>query len=250
MHKIVTCCLRIGFLAVVAVLAAGCMTMQTQRVYFAAADLNDNNPCPSLKFYRATIKAKAMNKKTHYQSGFYNANAVRELFSEVSFPTQGTPVSTTNPGAYSLAFDAKTGTWQVVGKDSLFTVFFGADANALATQVEAFAKADEDGLLLGRLMVAATVGDDYRAAQSAEDAAEEARARAATQAKLLEACVAKLDQGGNSKDVLLEALKGLTISLANAYGVSTAGATTDPAKLEALIATLQSLLAQQQPQAR
>lgn len=64
--------------------------------------------------------------------------------------------------------DPKTGTQRTVEPDKVFTIVFGANADELAKQIEAFYSGSELGDKMGNLMAAAMYGNEYMLAQSSD----------------------------------------------------------------------------------
>jgi hypothetical protein len=185
-----------------------------QTHYLAAANL-DAKP-PTLKFYRINIKAKATNKNAEFQSGYYDANALRSLFSEVTKDASGTGQKDARPGTYNMTF--KDGKWQKVNQESLFTVYFGADASKMAGQVSAFADAEATGRDFGRLFGAAVLGDKYLKIEEVNSAAVDRDLKLKALAAGLREISADLKQNNPQGDALSEKILTATLLIANVLG--------------------------------
>jgi hypothetical protein len=142
-------------------LLGGCGSASTQ-YYFAAADLNAPGDDPELTFYRVTFDANSFLEKATLTQGFYDAEALHQLFGEVKKPSEGESAAdpenaadngteTVKSGEYTLQFDPKLGTWRVVDHRDRFTIVYGANADKMAKQVQAFADSDEIGTQLGQI---------------------------------------------------------------------------------------------------
>lgn len=144
----VSCLMRSAtavLLAAVLLNAIGCARAET-RYYFAAADLDDKSDHPELTFYRVTVTGESFGTQSSLQQGFYSADALHQLFGEVSKPAPSDNKASSDTsakisggnGTFQLVFDPTTGTW-TTRNDSLFTVFYGANADKMAEQVQAVA---------------------------------------------------------------------------------------------------------------
>src|SRR5207248_2097652 len=91
---------RLALLAVTVALM-GCTSTQTTRFHVAVANIDQEDP--ELKFYRVTIRAKASNVSAALQTGFYDANAVRELYGEVR--TNAPSAGRNQIGTHQFLFD-------------------------------------------------------------------------------------------------------------------------------------------------
>ncbi|MCL4694026.1 MAG: hypothetical protein KJ060_16125 [Candidatus Hydrogenedentes bacterium] len=161
----------------------GCQTKAQQQLYFAATDLDDSDP--RLKFYRITIKGKSRNMNSHLETGFYDASAVRGLYGEVS--DAGKPAPDT--GTYRLV--RQNDGWELAGNNTLFTIFYGTDANALAQAVNNFATSESAGLRMGQLLGAAVMGDKYLDAQEVEERILEEESKATAIQTMMDRFAAK-----------------------------------------------------------
>jgi hypothetical protein len=210
-----------GSLTLGLALLSACSTHQRNQFYLAVADADDPSPTPSVKMYRITIDARSNNVKAHLQTGFYNANAVRRLFGQVESDANAPP-STTAAGTTEFLLDPATHRWSTVDPEELFTIVYGADASAIATQIQAFAQSDDTGKQLGSLLAAASGRDKFINAVAAENKANDARD---TTAKLRDAFTKAADELENSaaptpKDVQ-DRLVDLANQAAKAQGLTT-----------------------------
>lgn len=131
------------------IIAMGCARVQT-RYFFASAGLDDKTNSPKLTFYRVTLTGESFGEKSSLQEGFYNADALHQLFGEVSQPkpqsnattqpgeTSTGPQLATANGAAELIYDPGTNSW-TLANNSRFTIFYGANADKMAEQVQAMA---------------------------------------------------------------------------------------------------------------
>lgn len=141
-----------------ALLFCGCSSTQSMRFHVAVADID--SPNPDLKFYRVTIRAKSSNVKASLQTGFFDANAVRQLYGQVE-KREVESAASAKVGSHQFIFDPATGHWRPIEESELFTVVFGADAKAIATEIKMFAESDQTGEQFGRLLAAAAGGDSF-----------------------------------------------------------------------------------------
>jgi hypothetical protein len=161
----------------VALLATGCGSTQRMRLHVAVADVDDPNP--AIKFYRINIRARSSNVKTDLQTGYHDANAVRQLYGEVKKSAEpGTAPS--KVGTHQFVYSGKSGRWEAMNEDQLFTVIFGADAKAIATEIKTFAESDQTGQQMSRLIAAAAGRDVFIEALAAEQLETEQRAKVKT----------------------------------------------------------------------
>jgi hypothetical protein len=188
--------------------ASGCSSTQVSRFHVAVADVNDPNP--KVKFYRITIQAKASNVHATLQSGFYDANAVRQLYGEVRNSGTDSPTSD-QVGVHQYVYNSFAKVWEPLEDKELFTVVYGVDAKAIASEIQAFAASDQAGTQFARLLAGASIGDTYNTVLAAEQKEAKARANVNALADALAAkkdSLDKLDQNGNPGDwskLLLEA---------------------------------------------
>lgn len=157
---------------------AGCGSASTQ-YYFAAANLDDATKKPKVTFYRVTFEGSSFGAKSSLQQGFYDANALHELFGEVKKPDppgKGSTNATSSAGAgkkqaagvaaappapretvstasgtYQLMYDFDTEQWTVTNQER-FTIMYGANADEMANQIQLFAKNDKLGQQLGNIL--------------------------------------------------------------------------------------------------
>ncbi len=188
-----------------ALLVLGCQTATTQRMYFAAVNVDEDNP--TVKFYRISINAKARNLTADYRAGFYNATAVRELYGEVPPPgTSQPPDATTNAGQFMVAYDPATKQWQSIN-DSLFTIFYGANSKAMGEAVSIFAKNQKSGEQFGKLLASAVGGDAYQDSLDAEAQIAQEKANSAAISELLKESAKKIESATGKQAVDQEKLK-------------------------------------------
>lgn len=162
--------------------ATGCSTRQTTRFHVAVADID--SPQPEVKFYRVTIAAKASNVKATLHTGFYDADAVRQLYGDVQ-KTDVKPGPKGTIGTHQFVFDDVTHQWRPMQDSQLFTIVYGADAKAIATQIKMFNESDQTGEQFGRLLAAASGGDVYVESVAAERASAQQRGRVKALSELL-----------------------------------------------------------------
>lgn len=152
---------------------AGC-TKSEMIYHFAAADLAEPNP--HLTFYRLTIKGCSGAETSKLQTGYYDANALHELFGEVSDKNAGSGVQTSNQthvGEVLVEFDPGSNRARVVQQNERFAILFGTNADAMAQQVGAFADSDQTGDAMAALLAAAAGRDKFDALANAKQSAEE-----------------------------------------------------------------------------
>lgn len=207
---------------VTSMVLTGCTSTNHQRFYFAAAEV-DNPEQTALKFYRVNIKAKSANKNLKLHTGFYDANAVRQLYGNVPNPdAKGTEFTSTS-GPRQLYFNEGTGSWEVLD-DQLFTIVFGADADALAEQVQAFVNADTDGKLLGSLMAAAVNGDQIVKANVAESSLQKKQSKDKLLSEAVKGIAAGLKDNPNKAEAekaLQEAIRLVSAAIGAESGIPT-----------------------------
>jgi hypothetical protein len=191
-----------------AAMVGGCNNSQRNEWYFATASMPRARIDPTdstkvdvdkvdLKFYRVTVTGWSMNSTTELLSGIYPAKPLHELFGEVNRPKSFPNPTTTQPSGEAPGSGGEAGTatgatdharaehrpdvvncqqefgrLQLIPPNSRFTIFYGANAEAMADQVTQFADAEETGALMGRLLLAASgAGEKQAAAKSAQDEA-------------------------------------------------------------------------------
>jgi hypothetical protein len=208
----------------------GCQSAQTQYI-FATADLDDHSPTPKLTFYRVKFDGSARNVKASYQAGFYDADALRQLFGEVSKPSDAAKEVRKNPtGSYLLRYDEETKKWVVVDDGQRFTIMYGANSDAMASQVQAFADSDDVGKQMGSLLAASAGAGTFQAAEQVKQKVKvETDANKALSDKLT-ASAAKIADTAVSDDVR----KALLVSAqdaAKAANVTLTSLPADPSKL-------------------
>jgi hypothetical protein len=183
-------------------LGVGC-TSASMRHYFASANADD--PAGQLTFYRVKVDGRSFLVTSTFQSGFYDAGALHRLFGEVKKPESG---ETTRSATLQLRYDPVRGTLERVGPDERLTFIYGANADAIADQVQAFATSDADGQRVARLLAAGLGGDVLEgSAASAESLERTQRAARALTAKLGEilAAVPDADTQDKVRTLLLQA---------------------------------------------
>ena len=143
--------LRCGYfsLLIVTLSFTGCSGVWTQH-YFAMVDLDDPNR--DLSFYRVTVNAESFLTTSQYSSGFYDAEALHQLFGEVKKPEANggkAGSGTLQAGALQLMCNAR-GQCQVGGTNDRFTMIYGTNADAIADQIRSLPTAitPAKGLLL------------------------------------------------------------------------------------------------------
>lgn len=157
----------------------GCTTKQAMRFHLAVANID--SPNPDLKFYRVTIQTKASNVKSDLQTGFYDANAVRQLYGNVSSNAAafaaGSRQDGSRVGMHQFLFNPETRQWVAVPENELFTVAYGANAKAVVDTIKAYNSADVAGQQFASVLAAAAGRDVYMAAISAEELRKDERAK-------------------------------------------------------------------------
>ncbi len=208
--------LKLGGLASAALaglLCVGCVSGQSTRYYFAAADLDHDNS--DLKFYRVTVKGCSVNTKSNMQTGWYDAEALHDLFGQV-----GAPTKTENLGSCVMTYNGDKGEWEIQEGQKRFTVIYGANADAMADQVKLFAESNEAGAAFGSLLAASVGGRQFDEAVDSEKSASDAKVRAAATAKQLKDLSGKLDD----KDLTPEKVRLILLQAAQA-GAAALGST-------------------------
>ncbi len=228
--------------------SSGCYGVSSSH-YFAMADLNA--PDRELTFYRITIKASSFLTTSQYNAGFYDANALHQLFGEVKSPTPPAPVevpkktdsgttgsatkgrpvptavtpsappvatptttaTTTNAsslqaGTVQLECDVKGNCRVNGGANDRFTVIYGANADAVADQIRAFADSDSTGKQIASLLAASVSADVFERTAAADQMTEQAKQNAAALAKDLKSLadqIAKAKSADEARKLLLRA---------------------------------------------
>ncbi len=194
-------------LLIVTLFLTGCYGVSTQH-YFAMADLNDPNQ--DLTFYRVTINAKSFLTTSQYSSGFYDADALHQLFGEVKKPEPAggkAGFGTLQAGAVQLMCNAK-GNCEVGGANDRFTMIYGANADAIADQIRVFADSDNTGKGIAALIAASSSADAFERTTAADQNTAQVRKNAAalaTQVKSLADGIAKADTPDAIRKILLQA---------------------------------------------
>lgn len=194
-------------LLIVAIALSACSGVSTQH-YFAMADLNDPNQ--DLTFYRLTINADSFLTTSQYSSGFYDADALHQLFGEVKKPEPAggkAGPGTLQAGAVQLICNAK-GSCEVGGANDRFTMIYGANADAIADQIRVFAESDNTGKGIAALIAASSAADAFERITAADQNTAQVRKNAAalaTQVKSLAEGIAKADTPDAIRKILLQA---------------------------------------------
>jgi len=178
-------------LLAVPLLSTGCGSTQRMRLHVAVADVDDPNP--AIKFYRVNIRARSSNVKTDLQTGYYDANAVRQLYGEVKKPAEISNVPS-KVGTHQFVYNSKNQRWEAMNDDQLFTVVFGADAKAIAAEIRTFAESDQTGQQMALLIAAAAGQDLLVEAVAAEQLEAEQRAKVKALNAALEECKTEADK--------------------------------------------------------
>lgn len=174
---------RVRYLVLLATigLLAGC-TSVSMKHYFASADFDDKSG--GLTFYRMKVEGSSFLVTSTFQSGFYDAEALHQLFGEVRKPEGA---ATTGSGTLQLKYDPVQGTLERLGENQRFTMIYGANADAIADQIQAFASSEVDGQRIARLLAAGLGGDLLQSsAATAQGVERTQRAAQALAAKLNE----------------------------------------------------------------
>lgn len=171
-----------GLVLALASSLCGCASSY-MRFHFAAVDPSAEDPM--LEFYRVTIDAGSGNSRSEFQTGYYDADALHQLYGQVSDEGAQRPDEGKSVGAVVVQFDPTTRAYRIVEQDERFTVVYGTNADAVAQQIAAFADADDTGRMLGGLMAAALGRERFASLYSARVGSEEKRqAAAALEAEL------------------------------------------------------------------
>jgi len=189
-------------------LVTGCATVSENRLHVAVADIDEDNP--SLKFYRITIRASAINKDANLHTGFFDAKMLRDYLGEVPMVSQSvapapiaaqqsnvvnnlrgaTAISDGAPAvvpggdtapvaagkAQNMVFirDGNGKTWRPVDPNYLFTIVCGTDVKALVAAINSYSDNQVAGKLLGRMAARVAAGDASETAEVSEKAASAA----------------------------------------------------------------------------
>jgi hypothetical protein len=157
--------------------AAGCSSKQDNTWFFAVArvprpgvptdeHLTTQANCESgvhLKFYRVRVKGEALNAEAQLQTGFYPAQALHDLYSEVK--------ATSEPTSHEVVLQCDPLTHQLTAVDpeSRFTILYGTKTDALTQQIHTFATTQETAEKLKQLLDAASgAGQSGAKADAAE----------------------------------------------------------------------------------
>ncbi len=247
-----------------ALLLAGCYGVTSQH-YFAIADLD--SPTRELTFYRAKVSARSFLTKSEYSAGFYDANALRQLYGEVKNPNPPPPpppdgakkgngdankgngaakgsgsagTATTSgmraPGSVTTSSSPLAGTLQlecdshrrckvVGGANDRFTLIYGANADAVAQQIQSFAENEATGKQLAALLASSTSADAFERTVAADQNTEQAKKAAAALAKELKALADKLGEDSVTKAAKGDAARRVLLQAAQ-DAIKRAGAST------------------------
>jgi hypothetical protein len=177
-----------------AVTLAACYGVSTGH-YFAVVDLDD--PDSELTFYRVTINANSFLTTSQYNAGFYDADALHQLFGEVRKPdSTGTKSEDGKPapaaagagtlpaGTLQLKCNAR-GKCEVGGANDRFTVIYGANADAIADQIRVFGENENTGKQIASLLAASVAADTFERTVAAEQNTEQVKTNATALAKQL-----------------------------------------------------------------
>jgi hypothetical protein len=181
-------------LLIAALALSGCSGVSTGH-YFAVVDLDDPNS--ELTFYRVNINADSFLTTSQYSSGFYDADALHQLFGEVKTQeSTGTKsqngksapatngAGTLSAGTLQLMCNAK-GSCEVGGANDRFTVIYGANADAIADQIRVFAENENTGKQIASLLAASAAADTFERTVAAEQNTEQVKTSATALAKQL-----------------------------------------------------------------
>lgn len=227
-------------LFILAVFLTGCYGVSTKH-YFATVDLDD--PERSLTFYRVTIDASSFLTTSEYSAGFYDVDALHQLYGEVKKPESAAvkngeapkagssvtqPPPTPQAGTIQLKCDARGTCNEVGGANDRFTVIYGANADAVAQQIKLFAENENTGKQIAALLAASTSADAFERTVAAEQATEQAKKNALALAKELTSRseeIAKASTQDEVRKILLRAAQ-------QASQKAGSGATFDTSDLE------------------
>jgi len=165
-------------------LSMGCSQQNNVR-YFAVADISPStqpssdaddisetmaDPSISIKFYRVTISSGALFEQTNLQTGFYPATALHDLYGDVSQSNTngGSEDGSSESNTFQIAFDPGSRTYSAVSPRSRYTIVYGANAQAISNQINAFANSAQAGQVLGDLFGAAIGGKALAAVKAAQ----------------------------------------------------------------------------------
>lgn len=216
-------------LALIALTTSGCQTSTFAQHYFAAVDLDSGRP--TLQLYRVTVNAKSTLVTSSYHAGFFDAEALQELFGVVAKAPDGARAQggSSTPRQQLLKVSPATGRWEVVKSNERFTVVYGTNADALAQQIQTFADSGQAGDEIARLLSAAVGGSTAAGAVAAEQSLATSRLRSADLVKKLRDVASKLDSAkpqDEARKKLLEALQQALISVGSAAVLDTANLDT------------------------
>ena len=154
-----------------------------------------------LKFYRVTIKGWSINSNAELLTGVYPVKPLHDLFGEVTRPEEKKKDNVDDADAAAPATKSTTsvrkevigdgrrdatpsepdqdvmlfecnkelGRLRLIPQDARFTIFYGANADAIADQVKQFADADDTGTLMARLLLSASGAGEQKLAADAAD---------------------------------------------------------------------------------
>lgn len=166
--------------------AAGC-NQASMTSYFAAADLDEKEPV--LKFYRVKVTGESRMSRTNLQTGFYDASALQSLFGMVTpKDTAGNTKTLSDPSSVVLEYDPVSGRVKQIEQNQRFTILYGSNADAIASQISAFSQSQTTGQAMARIIGAAAGQEAYTGLISAQGDAEQAeKANAAAHKALTDA---------------------------------------------------------------
>jgi hypothetical protein len=230
-------------LALLGLVLTGCTTQQKVRFHLAVANIDSDNP--DLKFYRVTIKAKASNVKSDLQAGYYDANAVRQLYGTIS-TNVATPQDGSRIGTHQFVFDPATKQWSAIPDDQLFTIVYGVSAKAIAATIKAYNDSDQTGQQLASVIVAAAGRDSYMQAIGTEQLQRDERSKLSSltsQIKDLADKAAKLPSTATPKDagaVAVQAMQDTAQQLGSSIQLDSNDLAGSLQKAQQLLDVLQS----------
>ncbi len=168
-----------------------------------------------LRFFRVTVHGTSGMNRTNLQTGFYDAGALQSLFGEVSAKSQqGATSKAKSAVSVVLEIDPLTGDMRRLEENQRFTILFGANGDALAQQISAFATSEAQGEVLARLIASAAGRDTYVELLTVQAAVENATNRNAAVKKALEA--ATISGEGEAEQAALSRRRQLLLAVAKA----------------------------------
>jgi hypothetical protein len=162
---------------------------------------------------KGKAKAKTMPKASDSASAPNSADDANAAVPAVNS-------ASVSSGSYTLEFDPATRTWHVMDEPQRFTIIYGANADAMASQVQAFADNDELGQQIGKILKSSIAKKNKKPAAQDADAktlkADQASANAV--AKKLDAASKSIKDDAMPNAVrasLVQAAQDLLDSLGN-----------------------------------